>query len=94
MDGHIAVYYKNRCLTTRPAPPEAPLIRLEHLRSKALRNDASGKAPAKKKKQLSPFKPPRSYRVDRKGHPWDRPYLKMKNESLYPAGDIFTEHLP
>ncbi len=96
MDGHIAVYYKNRCLTTRPAPPEAPLLRLEHLRSKALRNDASssGKIPAKKKQKPSPFKPPRSYRVDRKGHPWDRPYLKMKNESLYPAGDIFTEHLP
>jgi transposase len=96
MDGHIAVYYKNRCLTTRPAPPEAPLIRLEHLRSKALRDapKSARKPLPKKNKQPSPFKPPRSYRVDRKGHPWKRPYLKMKNESLYPAGDIFTEHLP
>ena len=27
MDGSLAVYYKGQCLLTRPAPPEAPVLR-------------------------------------------------------------------
>ena len=29
MDGSLAVYYKGQCLVTRPAPPEAPLLRVK-----------------------------------------------------------------
>jgi hypothetical protein len=28
MDGSLAVYYKGQCLVTRPAPPEAPVLRV------------------------------------------------------------------
>ena len=94
MDGHIAVYYNNRCLTTRPAPSDTPLIRLQQLRSKALRTDSSSQQASSKKKQPSPFKPPRQYRPVRDGHPWKRDYRDMKYDPLFPAHDVFTEHLP
>ena len=28
MDGSLAVYYKGQCLLTKPAPPEAPVLRV------------------------------------------------------------------
>ena len=30
MDGSLAVYYKGQCLATKPAPPEAPVLRLRN----------------------------------------------------------------
>ena len=28
MDGSLAVYYRGQCLATKPAPPEAPVLRV------------------------------------------------------------------
>lgn len=96
MDGQVDVFHNHRCLATRPAPAEAPVLRLERLQSPAL-PASSLKKPASTKKQPSPLKPPRApaaYRHHPAGHPWRRSYKGMKNEPLFPAPDIFAEHLP
>ena len=90
MDGHIAVYYQNRCLASRPAPPEAPLLRLQQLHSQALLTAPASSPSTSSKKKTTP---PSRLKSRSKDHPWYRPYKKMKPETLYPAGDIFIEHL-
>jgi len=30
MDGSLAVYYQGHCLATKPAPPEAPVLRIRN----------------------------------------------------------------
>ena len=78
MDGHIAVYFKNRCLSSRPAPPEAPLLRLEQIRAgSATKTSASSHKASSKKKQPSPFKPPRQWKPQSKDHPWHLDYRDM-----------------
>ena len=100
MDGHIAVYHHHRCLTTRPAPPEAPTLRLSRLPAGPLKIPASSLTAApSKKKTTSPFKPPRRWKPQHPSHPWRLDYRNMpKYEPLSPAGDIladiFNEHLP
>ncbi len=31
LDGSLAVYYQGHCLTTKPAPPEAPVLRVRNI---------------------------------------------------------------
>ncbi len=78
MDGHIDVYYKNRCLTSRPAPPEAPVLRLQQIRA-----GFSSRSTKPSKKKPSPFKPPRQWKSQAKDHPWHLDYRDMY-EPVFP----------
>jgi hypothetical protein len=74
MDGSLAVYYKEQCLLTKPAPPEAPVIRVRNTT-----RFTSGSKPQElitleagntlEPKARHPYKPAPD-------HPWRR-YFKM-----------------
>jgi transposase len=72
MDGSLAVYYKGHCLATKPAPPEAPLLRARNIKRTMPGGTESGEAkivtPARKPSQpKAPWKPGSD-------HPWRRPF--------------------
>ncbi len=62
LDGSIAVYYQGRCLATKPAPPEAPVLRARNM----LRVPASKPMAASVNTLAMPYKPAPD-------HPWRRP---------------------
>ena len=73
MDGSLAVYYQGRCLATKPAPPEAPLLRVRNM-ERVIPGMTHPDEPAvpiiavKKPPQLkTQWKP-------RPDHPWRRPF--------------------
>lgn len=73
MDGSLAVFYHGRCLATRDAPKEAPVLRVQKTNYPSLSGaDRSiivkpNRSPAAK--SARPWKPP-------KNHPWRRHRLK------------------
>jgi len=73
MDGSLAVYYKGQCLLTRPAPPEAPVLRIRNTARFTPRAGDSRKlvlsvaAKTAKPKTGRPYKPAPD-------HPWRRPF--------------------
>ena len=73
MDGSLAVYYQGHCLATKPAPPEAPLLRarnIERVIPGMTNSDelaASIIAVKKPSQPKTPWKP-------RPDHPWRRPF--------------------
>jgi len=89
MDGSLAVYYQGKCLATRPAPAEAPVLRVRRRGRLASREPSpsstlpttKGKAPSPPPKVTSPYKPGPD-------HPW-RKLWKRKTQRT----DIFTEQL-
>ena len=93
MDGSLAVFYQNRCLTTQPAPAEAPVLRLKrHTRRRPTPLLASATPPSSAKKKANPLGLQRRYHPPR-DHPWRRPLKRIKPETLAPAGDIINELL-
>jgi len=75
MDGSLAVYYQGQCLATKPAPPEAPVLRARNGARVIPDITDPGKpdAPAIiRKKTLEP-KVPR-YTKPSPDHPWRRPF--------------------
>lgn len=73
MDGHIDVCYQNRLLTSRPAPQEAPVLRLQQIAA----GYASRTTKPPSKKKPAPFKPPRQWKPQPDGHPWHLDYRDM-----------------
>ena len=70
MDGSLAVYYKVRCLATRPAPPEAPLLRARNIKRPMPGGIESGEAKSvTAARKPSPPKAPWKPGAD---HPWRR----------------------
>jgi len=72
MDGSLAVYYQGQCLATKPAPPEAPVLRARNISRVMPGGTESGEAkivtPARKPSQpKAPWKPGPD-------HPWRRPF--------------------
>ena len=70
MDGSLAVYYKGQCLLTKPAPAEAPVLRVRNTtrfipgtRSQEVALPVASKTP--EPKTPHPYKPPLN-------HPWRR----------------------
>jgi len=59
LDGSVAVYHQGRCLTTRPAPPEATVLRARNMP----RVSASKPAVASGSTRMMPYKPAPD-------HPW------------------------
>jgi len=70
MDGSLAVYYKGQCLATRPAPPEAPLLRARNFKRAMPGGSESGEAKiVTAARKPSPPKAPWKPGPD---HPWRR----------------------
>jgi len=70
MDGSLAVYYKVRCLATRPAPPEAPVLRARNIKRAMPGGIESGEAKSvTAARKPSPPKAPWKPGAD---HPWRR----------------------
>ena len=73
MDGSLAVYYQGHCLATKPAPPEAPLLRARNMERviPGMTNSDELAVPIIAVKKPSPPKTPWKPRPD---HPWRRPF--------------------
>ncbi len=71
LDGSLAVYYQGQCLATKPAPPEAPLIRARKLRRvPALAGTQTATGPV----STSQSSPPEHHNTTKPAldHPWRR----------------------
>jgi hypothetical protein len=72
MDGSLAIYYKGQCLLNKPAPPEAPVLRVRNTTrfipgSKSQELAAPVVSRASEPKTCHPYKPALN-------HPWRRPF--------------------
>jgi len=73
MDGSLAVYYKGQCLLTKPAPPEAPVLRARNMprfipgADKPLESATTSTNNILKPKATHPYKPAPN-------HPWRRSF--------------------
>ena len=75
MDGSLAVYYQGQCLATKPAPPEAPVLRVRNIaRAIPYMTDSDELAvPAAMVKKT--FQPKLPYHTKPGAdHPWRRPF--------------------
>lgn len=75
MDGSLAVYYQGHCLATKPAPPEAPVLRARNIARVILNMTDSGEPTVPvitAKKTLPPR--PSCYTKPGPDHPWRRPF--------------------
>lgn len=93
MDGGLAVYYQGKCLATKPAPAEAPVLRVQRrgrpASQESLRKPSSPfpqkKEPILKTKLIRPKPGP--------DHPWRKGFKKkIPYPKDYPT-DIFIEQL-
>ena len=75
LDGSLAVYYQGHCLATKPAPPEAPVLRARNI-ARAISNTTGSDKPSVPvmvtNKTLQP-KPPHHTKPG-PDHPWRRPF--------------------
>ena len=93
MDGNLAVYYQGNCLATKPAPAEAPVLRVQRkgrpASQEALPIPSSllpqAKTPILKKKRVHPKPGP--------DHPWRKDFKKKFTHKKYSPTDIFKEQL-
>jgi len=93
MDGSLAVYYQGKCLSTKPAPAEAPVLRVQR----------RGR-PAPPESSLCPLSPlsqeknpiPRKKGLQSKpgpNHPWRKGFKKKISYPKDYSTDIFIEQL-
>jgi hypothetical protein len=73
MDGSLAVYYQGQCLTNKPAPPEAPVLRARNTARVMPQGSTQGELAAplavnKSSQPKTPYKPGPD-------HPWRRPFI-------------------
>lgn len=93
MDGNLAVYYQGNCLATKPAPAEAPVLRVQWKGRPASQESLptlssllpQDKTPILKKKRIHPKPAP--------DHPWRKDFKKKFTHKKYPPTDIFKEQL-
>jgi transposase len=77
MDGSLAVYYKGQCLATKPAPPQAPVLRAKNIKRAMPGGTESSEAKiAILARKPSPPKAPGKHGPD---HPWRRPFQMYVN---------------
>lgn len=93
MDGGLAVYYQGKCLATKPAPAEAPVLRVQRRGRSASQESlpkpssplTPDKKPILKKKLVRPKPGP--------DHPWRKDFKKKFTHKKYSPTDIFKEQL-
>jgi len=74
LDGSLAVYYQGHCLATKPAPPEAPLLRARHMARVVPNTSGAGIAPQASVKEKTLNIPPIHSGKPGPNHPWRRPF--------------------
>ncbi len=80
MSGRLSVHYHDLCLATKPAPPEAPVLRLQKMGREGFRNTdpkdkhRKSKNPAMLKEKSETAKPNKP----RSDHPWKIPWKKKR----------------
>lgn len=94
MDGSLAVFYQGKCLATQPAPPEAPVLRVQKRGRLAIpKPSLQPPSPPKEQKELPHKKEPLRSKPG-PDHPWRKSYKKQISWKKKPVTtDIFTEHL-
>lgn len=93
MDGSLAVYSQGKCLATKPAPAEAPVLRVQRggrpASQESLLKPSSPllqkKEPILKTKLIRPKPGP--------DHPWRKTFKKKCTHKKYSPTDIFKEQL-
>lgn len=93
MDGSLAVFYQEKCLATKPAPAEAPVLRVQRGGRPASQESflkpssplPQKKEPILKTKLIRPKPGP--------DHPWRKAFKKKFTHKKYSPTDIFKEHL-
>ena len=75
LDGSLAVYYQGCCLATKPAPPEAPVLRVRNTARviPGMTNSGGLDVPVIAAKKTLPLKPS-GYTKPGPDHPWRRPF--------------------
>jgi len=94
MDGSLAVYYQGKCLSTKPAPLETPLLRVQKRGRLAIpKPSLQPPSPPKEQKELPRKKKPLRSKPG-PDHPWRKPYKNQISWKKKPIPtDIFTELL-
>jgi transposase len=99
LDGSLAVIHRGRCLLTKPAPPEAPVLRSKDKRWRP--NDTTTGPSLRSTAQVKAVQPSRSpLPKSTTTHPWRRAYKTMKTPKparrsmLVSLADIVTGRLP
>ncbi len=76
MNGSLAVYYQGKCLTTKPAPMETPVLRVQRKgRLAAKKSVAQLPSPPTREKDLAPQKET-PHPKPAPDHPWRKPWKK------------------
>jgi hypothetical protein len=93
MDGSLAVYYQKKCLAVKPAPSEAPVLRVQRRGHPAAQESFSPSLSAlpQEKKQIPKKKLPCP--KPSPDHPWRRSYKNILPYKKDSPTDIFTELL-
>ena len=88
MDGSLAVYYQGQCLATKPAPPEAPVLRARNMPRVIPHSTDAGEAAGTATRTRKALRP-KSHQHKKPGsdHPWRRPFKIYINKD----GDKFAE---
>jgi hypothetical protein len=93
MDGSLAVYYQGKCLATKPAPAEAPVLRVQR-RGRPPSQESLAKAPPPLRQEKKPMlKKKRAPSKPGPDHPWRRDFKKKFTHKKYSPTDIFKEQL-
>lgn len=89
MDGSLAVYYQGHCLATKPAPPEAPVLRVRNT-ARVIPNMADSDKLAAPVIMTKKTPQPKLTHYTKPGpdHPWRRPFKVHIDR-----GDKFAEQL-
>jgi transposase len=85
MDGSLAVYHHNRCLTMTDAPAEAPVLRVQRPGpASSSKPSMAPMRPSSKTKPPHRWKPP-------KDHPWRRHRLRSWQKGLTAFSDVSSD---
>jgi hypothetical protein len=94
MDGSLGLFYQGNCLATQPAPPEAPVLRVQKRGRLAIPKPSLQPPSAPKEHKELPRKKEPLRSKPGPDHPWRKSYKKQISWKKKPVTtDIFTEHL-
>lgn len=92
MDGSLGVYHQGRLVASRPAPPEAPVLRVEHNR-RDRRPPEAQPAGVQATLKTDPAPPARHPTKPGPNHPWRKPFSQAGvTKSLNTNPDRFPGH--
>lgn len=93
MEGSLAVYYQGKCLATKPAPAEAPVLRVQRRGRQAPQESLAKPHPSLLPEKKLALKKKRVHPKPGPDHPWRKSFKKKFIQKKYPPTDIFSEQL-